>query len=212
MKAILFDLDGTLLDTRDLILVSMQYAYCTVLGEESLPSDDKLLSMVGIPLKEQMERLSPKKSEELFETYLEYNARVQDSMLTDFAGTKEALDALLEKGFRLAVVTSKRHGSAAYGLKHTGLLDYFELLLGSDDTPEHKPKPGPLLAAAKLMGLAPHECAYLGDSPYDMLAARSAGMQAIGALWGMFSQKDLLDAGAEVLISDVSELVGLNTL
>ena len=206
MKAILFDLDGTILDTRDLILISMQNAYLQVIGAETLPSDDELLSMVGIPLRDQMERLSPEHSEELFEAYLAYNAKVQDSMLKGFCGTAVTLTALKEFGYRLAVVTSKRHAPALHGLEQTGLAEYFELVLGADNTIEHKPKPGPLLDAARLMGLEVSECAYVGDSPYDMLSARAAGMYAVGALWGMFTQETLLDAGAEVLISHISEL------
>jgi len=206
LKAILFDLDGTILDTRDLILVSMQHAYTEVLGADTLPSDDDLLSMVGIPLKDQMQRLSPEHQEELFEAYLEYNARVQDSMLKGFCGTAVTLTTLKELGYRLAVVTSKRRAPALHGLEYTGLADYFELILGADNTTEHKPKPGPLLDAAKLMGVEASECSYVGDSPYDMLSARSANMFAVGALWGMFPKEALLDAGAEVLITHISEL------
>jgi len=206
LKAILFDLDGTILDTRDLILNSMQYAYTKVLGAELLPSDDELLSLVGIPLREQMERISPQNSEALFEAYLEGNSQAPDSMLRSFSGTAETLALLRESGLRLAVVTLKRHHSAAEGLESTGLLDYFEFVLGADDTTENKPKPGPLLDAAQIMGLATHECTYVGDSPFDMLAARSADILAIGALWGMFSKEALLEAGAELFVSHISEL------
>ena len=206
MKALLFDLDGTILDTRDLILVSMQYAYSTILGEDTLPSDDELLSMVGIPLMKQMELLSPEKSMELYDAYIENNSRAQDSMLKSFCGTADTLSALKERGYRLAVITSKRHEPAVHGLEVTGLAEYFEIVLGADDTTEHKPRPEPLLDAACLMGLTVDECLYVGDSPYDMQAARSANMYAVGALWGMFTKEVLLNAGAEVLISHISEL------
>ena len=209
MKAILFDLDGTILDTRDVILHSMQSAYTTVLGAETLPPDEDLLSMVGIPLREQMQRISPQNSKALFEAYLEENRRVQDSMLKGFSGTPEALSMLKDRGFRMAIVTSKRNAPAVHGLEHQGLMEYFEFVLGADDTDEHKPKPGPLLDAAKIMGLTVHDCSYVGDSPYDMLAARAAHMYAVGALWGMFSKEVLQDAGAEVFISHLSELPGL---
>ncbi|MCL2530028.1 MAG: HAD-IA family hydrolase [Coriobacteriia bacterium] len=206
MKAILFDLDGTILDTRDLILHSMKHAYVAVLGADALISDDELLSMVGIPLQDQMEHFSPEKSEELLEAYREENLKVQDAMLKGFSGMAAALTALKAEGYRMAVVTSKRNAPAVHGLEQMGLADFFEFVLGSDDTAEHKPNPGPLLDAAKLMGRAAEDCVYVGDSPYDMLAARSANMLAIGALWGMFSKEILLEAGAEVFISDISEL------
>lgn len=205
MKALLFDLDGTLLDTREVILTSMQYAYSAVLGKETLPSDDELLSMVGIPLKTQMEMLSPEKSDALFAAYQEHNKRVQHTT-KGFEGTAEALTALKKRGIRMGVVTSKRHDPAVYGLELMGLSDFFECVLGSDDTTEHKPEPGPLLDAVKLMGLSTQECAYIGDSPYDMRAARAADLYAVGVSWGMFTEDVLLEAGAEVIVSHMSEL------
>jgi pyrophosphatase PpaX len=206
LKAVLFDLDGTLLDTRDMILNSFRYAYAKVLGPDTLPPDDKLLSLVGIPLKTQMELIAPDKSEALLQAYLENNAIVSKTMLGGFDGVPEALSKLEEQGLRLAVVTSKRHAPAEQGLERMGLSSFFEFLLGSDDTAEHKPKPGPLLEAAERMGLSAESCAYVGDSPFDMQAARSAEMFAVGALWGMFTEQELVDAGAEVLLADIGEL------
>ena len=206
MKAILFDLDGTVLDTREMILNSFRYAYSTVFGTDTLPPEDKLLSLIGIPLKTQMEIIAPDKSEEMFEAYIKNNREVQHTLLKGFDGMAEALAALLDKGLRLAVVTSKRHEPAVEGLELMELAHYFELVCGSDDTKEHKPKPEPLLEAARQMGLTAHECAYVGDSPFDMQAARAASMYAVGVLWGIFSKEVLLDAGAEVLLSAVSEL------
>lgn len=206
LKAVLFDLDGTLLDTRDLILASMRYAYTTVLGAETLPSDQDFLSLVGIPLKTQMEMLAAERSQEMFDAYLKRNDQIQDKLLKGFDGTAATLLALQEQGYRMAVVTSKRHVAAMNGLAHIGLAAYFEFLLGADDTSEHKPQPGPLLDAAAIMDLEPEECTYLGDSAYDMLAARAANMFAVGALWGMSTPEALAEAGAEILISHISQL------
>lgn len=206
MKAVLFDLDGTLLDTRDMILDSFRYAYQKVFGSESIPPDEKLLALIGIPLKRQMEIISPEHSEELFEAYHENNKRVHDSMLKDFEGTSETLSKLKDAGLRMAVITSKRHEPAVHGLNSMKLNSYFEFVLGSDDTTEHKPSPGPLLQAAERMGLTPADCTYVGDSPYDMQAAVGAEMYAVGALWGMFTEAELRDAGADILVPYVSDL------
>lgn len=206
MKAVLFDLDGTLLDTRDMILDSFRYAYTTVLGADTLPPEDKLLAMVGIPLKEQMEIIAPNKSEELCAAYRENNARVHATMHQGFEGTEETLAALKQQGFRMAVITSKMHGSAVHGLELEGIDGYFEFVLGADDSELHKPNPEPLLMAAERMGLEPASCAYIGDSPFDMLAATSAGMYAVGAVWGMFTQQELLDAGADILAKTIDKV------
>lgn len=213
MKAVLFDLDGTLLDTRDMILNSLQYAYTKVFGTETLPPDEKFLSLVGIPLRQQMEIISPERSDELFDAYHENNRRVHDKMLGGFEGTAQALTALQQEGLRMAVVTSKRNDPAVYGLEKMQLLHFFEFVIGADDTSEHKPQPEPLLLGASRMGLAATDCAYIGDSPYDMRAAVSAEMFAVAALWGMFDKATLAEAGAEVFVDTVAMLPGvLSTL
>lgn len=206
MKAALFDLDGTIIDTRDMILASFRYAYIKVFGEDSLPPDEKLLSLIGIPLRQQMDIISAEKSDELFDAYHESNRMIHDKMIADFEGTTEALTQLKDQGLRMAIITSKRHQSAVRGLEKTNLLSFFEFVIGADDCDEHKPSPGPLYMAAERMGLEYTDCAYTGDSPFDMQAARAADMYAVGALWGMFTKQELLDAGAEVLVPNISEL------
>ncbi|MDR1183312.1 MAG: HAD-IA family hydrolase [Coriobacteriales bacterium] len=194
-KAILFDLDGTLLDTKELILASFRYATREVLGEQ-LP-DEVILPYIGIPLIYQMQAIAAEHADRLLEVYREHNARTHDELIRYFEGTREMLNELSAEGRRLAVVTSKRNESALHGLAHFDLLEYFEFVIGSDDTAVHKPEPEPLLLAAKRLGLAPDTCIYVGDSPFDMQAARAAGILAVAALWGMFSREQLWEAGAQ---------------
>jgi pyrophosphatase PpaX len=204
ITAVLFDLDGTLLDTRDLILASFRHATQEVMGT-TVP-DEALLRLVGIPLAEQCRIFYPENPDLLCDVYREHNHRVHDELVRDFAGMKDALEELKGEGYRLAVITSKRHKLAWHGLECFGLERYFEILIGSDDFPEHKPEPGPLLEAARRMGLAPERCCYVGDSPFDMQAARSANMLAVGVLWGMFTREELLEAGAQRLAKEPHEL------
>jgi pyrophosphatase PpaX len=203
-QAILFDLDGTLLDTRELILSSFRYATRVVLGEQ-LP-DERLLPYIGIPLIYQMRRIAPEHADELMRVYREHNARVHDELIRYFEGTREALEELCDEGRRLAVVTSKRNEPAHRGLERFGLEDYFQLIIGSDDTDKHKPDPEPLLLAAARLSVPPAACVYVGDSPFDMQAARSAGITAVGALWGMFSREDLTQGGAQYEAATISQL------
>jgi pyrophosphatase PpaX len=205
-KAVLFDLDGTLLDTRDMILASFRHAIAEVLGKDALPSDNDILSLVGIPLADQMRRFAPEHEAQLLKTYRAHNAQIHDSMLRGFEGTETALCELKREGLRMAVITSKQHESAMRGLEGMKLTSFFEFVIGSDDCAKHKPHPGPLLAAAERMGLAPSACAYVGDSPFDMEAAQAAGMYAVGALWGMFTADELLNAGAAILATQIGEL------
>jgi pyrophosphatase PpaX len=197
-------LDGTLLDTRELILSSFRYATRTVLGEQ-LP-DERLLPFIGIPLIYQMQAISAEYVDELMRVYREHNARVHDELVQYFEGTRETLEVLRGEGRRLAVVTSKRNAPALHGLECFGLEGYFELLIGSDDTTSHKPDPEPLLLAADRLGIPITSCVYVGDSPYDMRAARAAGAVAVAALWGMFSHEELIEAGAQYEATTISGL------
>jgi pyrophosphatase PpaX len=201
----LFDLDGTLLDTRELILSSFRHATREVLGEQ-LP-DERILPFIGIPLIYQMRTIAGEHAEQLIEVYREHNAQVHDELIRSFKGTREALDALLTEGRRLAVVTSKRNGPAQRGLACFSLEDCFELVIGSDDTAKHKPDPEPLLLAAERLGVAADSCVSVGDSPFDMQAARAAGITAVAALWGMFSRDELIAAGVQYEATDFSDLV-----
>jgi pyrophosphatase PpaX len=204
-QTILFDLDGTLLDTKELILSSFRYATREVLGEQ-LP-DERILPFIGIPLIYQMRTIAGEHTERLMEVYREHNARVHDELIRSFEGTREALDTLKAEGRRLAVVTSKRNEPAQRGLECFNLQDCFELLIGSDDTTKHKPDPEPLLLAADRCGVSVDSCVYVGDSPFDMQAARAAGITAVGALWGMFSHDELVAAGAQYEATDFNDLV-----
>jgi pyrophosphatase PpaX len=203
-SAILFDLDGTLLDTKELILASYRYATRKVLGRQ-LP-DEQILPLIGIPLVDQMRHLAAEHADELVKVYRAHNAQVHDKLVQYFEGTREALDVLRGEGRRLAVVTSKRKEPACRGLARFGLQEYFELIIGSDDTAKHKPDPEPLFVAAERLAVPIDTCFYVGDSPYDMQAARAAGAVAIAALWGMFTHDTLLQAGAQHETSTITTL------
>jgi pyrophosphatase PpaX len=194
-QAVLFDLDGTLIDTKELILSSFRYATREVLGKQV--SDEAVLPLIGIPLIYQMRAVSAEHADELMVVYREHNARVHDELVRYFEGMCEALEALTASGKRLAVVTSKRREPALRGLECFDLARYFEFLIGSDDTTKHKPEPEPLLFAVEKLGLEVDDCIYVGDSPFDMQAARAAGVVALAALWGIFPQEALLGAGAQ---------------
>jgi pyrophosphatase PpaX len=203
----LFDLDGTLIDSQELILSSFRYATKEVLGH-ALP-DERLLPLIGMPLINQVKQIAPDKAEELVEVYRVHNAEQHDALVAYFDGTREMLQELLDAGLRLAVVTSKRNQPALRSLELFKLTGYFEVFIGSEDTDKHKPLPDPLLLAAERMRLQHDECVYVGDSPYDMQAARAAEMVAVAALWGMFTAEVLLSAGAQYQADKPSALPAL---
>ena len=184
VQAVLFDLDGTLVDTIEMIMASHRHATAVVLGE-ALP-DDVLRRNIGIPLKDQMEEYAPGRVPELLDEYRRHNALVHDEMIREYPGTEAALAALAALGLRLGIVTSKSGPVAQRGLDRFGLGRFFEVVVAFEDTEIHKPEPEPVLEASRRLGLSPDRCAYVGDSPHDMAAGAAAGAVTIGALWGPF--------------------------
>lgn len=207
IEVVLFDLDGTLVNTLELILESMRYTTNEVLGAP-LP-DDVLMHNVGVPLAVQMREFSPEHAEELLAVYRRHNDRVHDALIREYPGVDSALQQLSAAGYRMGVVTSKLHRGAQRGLDRFSLGRFFEVLVGSDDVELHKPDPFPLLHAAGLMGGEPGHCVYVGDSPHDMAAARAAGMVAIAATWGVSSRERLADAGAQYATHSMAEVAAV---
>ena len=204
VRALLFDLDGTLIDTVALILSSFRHATNEVLGEP-LP-DEVLMRNVGVPLKIQMWEFAPAHADELLRVYREHNALVHDEMVAEYPGTHETLEHLAGRGFPMGVVTSKGTPMARRGLEVFGLERFFEVLVTSDDVEIYKPEPYPLQRAASLMGVEAHECLYLGDSPHDMTAAIRADAVSVAALWGAFGPEAVLAPGPEFALDTIREL------
>ena len=204
LEAVLFDLDGTLIDSVGLILASFRYATETVLGE-ALP-DDVMMRDVGLPLARQMRDFSADHAEELLRVYREHNARWHDELVRAYPETAETLVWLAARGLRLGVVTSKHQAMARRGLDVFDLARFFDVVVGADDVTQHKPDPHPLLVAAETLGVPIERCAYVGDSPHDMAAARAAGCVAIAATWGIGTREALVAAGAELMLGSMVEV------
>lgn len=192
IRAMLFDFDGTIVDTYDLILASFHHAVLDVLGRDF--PDEVLMQKVGQPLATQMWDFTDDETvhDELCRSYRAHNAIVHDEMISIFPGVEETIAKLGELGIACGIVTSKRHEAAAQGLRRFGLDGAFSILVGSDDFPEHKPNPGPISFAARSLGLDPGQCAYVGDSPFDMQAGLGAGCYTVAVSWGMFPEETLL--------------------
>jgi len=207
LEAVLFDLDGTLIDTVALILDSFRYTTRIVFGE-ALP-DEELMAGVGKPLIRQMTEFAPDRAEELVRVYREYNAARHDEMVAEYPGTEAVLAHIDALGLPMAVVTSKGVPMTLRGIRRFGLERYFRVVVTADDVPLHKPDPYPLRHAAELLGLDIERCAYVGDSPHDMEAARAAGCVAIAALWGAFPTHAVLAPGPELAIEHIGDLPAL---
>lgn len=210
IEGVLFDADGTLIDTYDIILRSMDHALNDLHGLGL--SDAELMAGVGTPLRDQMRGFAQGDealAAELMEAYRVHNDAIHDEGISAFADTRAALERLAAAGFRMGVVTSKRHEMAALGLQLAGIDGFFELLIGYDDWPECKPEPGPVLHGCDRLGLAPQACLYVGDSPFDIRAGNAAGCLTVAALWGMFPREVLAAEHPALECATLSQLADM---
>jgi pyrophosphatase PpaX len=200
---VLFDLDGTVIDSGAIILASMRHAAKEVLGLE--PSDEELMATVGGPgLEAQMRALDPARVDELVRVYRAHNEPLHDT-LECCLGMDDVLVRLKESGRRLGIVTAKRRVTAELAFATVPLGHLFDTVVGGDETELHKPDPAPLLLALERMDARPDESAYVGDSPFDVLAAKAAGMHAIAVTWGRIHDRARLEAAAPDAIVDTAE-------
>ncbi len=205
---VLFDLDGTVIDSGAIILASMRHATREVLGREY--SDAELMATVGGPgLEAQMRALDPDRVDELVRVYREHNEPLHDE-LECCAGMDDVLVRLREDGRRLGIVTAKRRSTVELAFRTLPLEHLFEVIVGGDETARHKPDPEPLLLAAERLGVAPNECAYVGDSPFDIRAAKTAGMFAVAVTWGRIHDRAKLEPEEpNAIVDDAAELLAV---
>ena len=203
---VLFDLDGTVIDSGAIILASMRYAAETVVGGQY--SDVELMKAVGGPgLEAQMVALDPDRVDELVRVYREHNEPLHET-LECCAGMDEVLATLKNEGRRLGIVTAKRRLTVDLAFARLPIEHLFEVVVGGDETDRHKPDPAPLLLALERLGVAAEDAAYVGDSPFDVQAAKAAGLYAVGVSWGRIHGRESL-GDADVIVDRAEELLAI---
>jgi pyrophosphatase PpaX len=209
-KYILFDFDGTLVNTNDVIVASWQHTYKHYLGHE-VPVEH-ITACFGEPLLLTMARefpgVDPKESADVYRSFQVKNA---DRLVTIFPGIKELLAELKEAGYVLGIVTSRTRESALRYMDMFDITSYFDDLVTCDDTTVHKPNPEPLLLAMSRLGAAPEEALMIGDSPFDIKCANNAGVDSVMVNWRITCDETSLidDAKVDYWIHQPSDLVEL---
>jgi len=215
LSAALFDFDGTLIDTTELIHQSMRHAAREVLGREDF-SRETLLANVGQPLPRQMELLigddnadGDRLAREMLESYRVHNEANHDSLIREFPNVAGSLARLKDAGFGIAVVTSKRRFSVDMALAtYPELGEVIDHFVAMEDTMEHKPHPAPLLKGLELLGNVPTErAAYVVDAPFDVAAAKAARVTSVAVRWGAFTEDTLRTAEPDHLVPDLDAAV-----
>ncbi len=188
---VLFDLDGTLIDSGPIILASMQHAVRTVLGRE-IPQEELGMTIGGQGIVAQMQAIDVEHADDLLEAYKEHNDGLHET-LEAFGELVALLPGLKAEGRRLGIVTAKRHRTVGLALdRFPALAEAFDVVIGFEDTERHKPDPDPVLLAVERLAGTPAESAYVGDSPFDIGAAKAAGVYAVAVGWGGIHPDDRL--------------------
>jgi pyrophosphatase PpaX len=206
---ILFDLDGTLIDSVRLILDS----YHHTLRSHGLParSDEEWLRGLGTPLTVQFSDWShdPDTLQALIATYRDYNLTHHDRMVTVYPGVVEAVATIRKAGVRTGLVTSKNRLGAIRGLTLAKLEKMMDVLVCADEVTNPKPHPEPVEKAVELLGGDPKKTIYVGDSIHDMQSGRAAGVLTAAALWGPFGRSHLVGAAPDYWLEQPADLTRL---
>ncbi|MGB5220783.1 MAG: HAD-IA family hydrolase [Polyangiales bacterium] len=209
MKTYLFDLDGTLLDSIELILTSFHHTSRIHLGRE-LP-DEYWLAGVGTPLRTALSRVADSEEEldTLLETYRSFNLDHHDQMARPYPGVVEVVRKLHQDGAKLALVTSKLSTGANRGLRLLDLEEEFAVRICADDVVNGKPHPEPVLKALAALDARPEEALFIGDSDHDIESGRAAGVATVAVSWGPFAREKLEAAGPTYWVDTPEEVLSL---
>jgi pyrophosphatase PpaX len=205
--AILFDLDGTLVDTIELIFQSMEFAFAEFDGER--PTRGAWLAGLGIPLRVQLAKhaRSPAELDALIARYRLFQGEHHDRMTAAYPGVTEVLARLRGAGHPMGVVTSKYHALANRALMHVEFAKHIDIIIGADSIENPKPHAEPVLKALEHLRTPPHRAIFVGDSPHDIAAGRAAGVVTVAATWGPFSRSSLEAAGPTYVLDRIEGLV-----
>jgi len=209
LRTVLFDLDGTLIDSVRLILDSYHHTLAT----HGLPprTDAEWLEGVGTPLAAQFRAWQDTAGmlDELIATYREYNLEHHDRMVTVYPGVVDVVRELKRDGISTGLVTSKNRTGALRGLTLVRLESLMDVLVCADEVDNPKPHPEPVEKAVRLLGADPATTVYVGDSIHDMRSGRAAGVRTAAVLWGPFGRAHLEGAQPDYWLEKPEELLAL---
>ncbi len=221
-RTILFDFDGTLVNTTPLILRSYQATWETHFG---FSFDDRtyirtfgthlhssLAHLIDLGVEHGHHAPPPDRAQcvsELLATYRHFNLGWHDEMVEPFPEVESMLARVRQRGMKTGIVSSKMQAGVERGLRLFDLGRYFDLIIAAEDVTRHKPDPEPIRLALDRLGAAPVEALYLGDSTHDMVAGRAAGVRTAAAAWGPFPRVELEATAPDFILDAPGELPGI---
>lgn len=207
IKAVLFDLDGTLIDTNELIIESFKHTFKEHLNIDVPESE--IVMHFGEPLLDTLARYDKDNAHILIETYKTYNEAIHDEVTKEIIGAKEAIRDLKALGIKVGVVTSKRKLIAERGLKLFNLYEEMDIIITPEDTKKHKPEPDPIYKACEILEVSPTEALMIGDSHYDILCGKNAGCKTCIVKYTVLPLDKIMQHEPEFAIDELKEIINI---
>lgn len=207
VDTLLFDLDGTLINTNDLIISSFMHTL-----EHYYPGQYKkedVLQFMGPPLMDSFNKLDREKAEEMAQFYRDYNHSKHDELVTEFEGVYDTIKTLHEQGYKLAIVTTKKRYTVEMGLKLTKLDPFFDVVVTLDDVTHAKPDPEPLLKALEQLGSKPENAIMVGDNNHDIEGGKNTGTLTAGVAWAMKGREYIESFHPDFVLDNMSDLLDI---
>jgi pyrophosphatase PpaX len=205
INTILFDLDGTLIDTNELIISTYLHTL-----EKYFPGKYKrqdVLPFLGPTLHEVFEAMDPERVEEMVLEYRTYNLANHDALVKEFVGVMETIETLKKKGYKLAIVTTKREDVAFKGLRLMKLDPFFDVMIAYDHVKKVKPDPEPIFLALEKLDSKPEETLMVGDNFHDVLAGKNAGTKTAGVAWTIKGRDYLVKYEPDYMLENMTDLI-----
>ena len=212
INTVLFDLDGTLINTNDLILSSFKHTLDHYFPNQF--SEEDIKKMIGEPLYQSFERLDRERAGEMVKMYRRHNMQFHNSLVKEYDGVFETVQTLQRQGIKLGIVTTKLRKTVDMGLRLTKLDPFFDVVITLDDVDRAKPHPEPVQKAMKKLDAVPKETMMVGDSQFDIMAGKSAGTYTAGVAWSIKGKEFLASYQPDFMLHHMSELldvVGVKT-
>jgi pyrophosphatase PpaX len=207
IDTLLFDLDGTLIDTNDLIISSFLHTL-----EKYKPNEysrEDVLQFIGPPLYDSFVSVIPEKAEEMCQTYRKFNLAKHDELVTEFEGIYELVERLHKEGYKLGIVTTKVRVPVTMGLKLTKLDQFFDCIITLDDVEHPKPHPEPIEKALVELGSKPERTIMVGDNYHDIEAGQNAGTKTAGVSWAVKGKEFLQNYNPDFMLDHPSDLLDI---
>lgn len=207
IDTLLFDLDGTLINTNELIVASFMHTLEHYYPGQYTREDIHLF--MGPPLMESFIKLNPEKAEEMTQFYRDFNHEKHDELVTEFEGVYDAIKALHEKGYKLAIVTTKKRFTVEMGLRLTRLDQFFDAVVTLDEVTHAKPNPEPLLKALEQLGSKPEQAIMVGDNSHDIEGGKNTGTLTAGVAWALKGRAHIESLHPDFILDKMSDLIDI---